>query len=528
MASPAILLVADRVVTLGRGRLEAGSVLVRGSRIVWVGDDPGQAPPHDAAMDLSGSTLGPAFVDAHVHLTPTGMALVGLDLSDVSSGQELLDRIRSHAHGDPGRVVWGLGYDDHGFPDPLPTADDLADAAPGRVVYLSRTDGHSCLVDRATLSAAPLARADGVERDADGGPTGVLKREAHHVVRMWAIGALSDDELAAARTAAARRAASLGIASVHEMGGPDIMGSGDFDAWISGSWPVEVVGYWGAMDLDFVLERGLRQVGGDLSLDGSLGSRTAALTEPYADHGESGHLYVDDGELTAFFREATIRGLQVGAHAIGDAAVSQAVRCWREVARGLPEYLNGEIRRLRHRIEHAELIPPELLTEIADLGLVASVQPAFEERWGKPGGMYTTRLGEGRAGHMNPFRTLADLGVPLAFGSDSNVTPMDPWGGIWAAQRRWRSEHALSRLEAVSASVVGGRHAARQDRFVGTVRAGMRADLAAYEGDPYAADDPRGATCVLTLLKGRVTHGDAPLPTWEDGERRREKQRHVT
>ncbi|MDQ4130169.1 MAG: amidohydrolase family protein [Actinomycetota bacterium] len=516
-ASPrGTLIVADRVVTLGYARSEARAVLVRGSRVVWVGDELDAAPAHAARLELTGCTLGPAFVDAHVHLTPTGITLSGMDLTHVRSGAELLDTVRARASLHRERLLWGHGYDDHDFPDRLPTADELADAAPLRTVYLARRDGHSCLVDRHTLQAAPLARADGVERDSEGRPTGVLKREAHHIARRWTIGAMSESALAEARTVATRHAATLGIGSVHEMGGPDIMGEDDFDAWLQGHWPVEVVCYWGAMDLGFVAHRGLRQAGGDLFLDGSLGSHTAALCQPYADEDEVGHLELEDEELVAFFREATLSAIQVGVHAIGDAAIRQAVRCWRTVADGLPDYLQGELRRLRHRVEHLEVVPPDLLDEIAELGLVASVQPAFETLWGGDRGMYETRLGPQRAAWMNPYRALSDRGVSLAFGSDSNVTPMDPWGAVHAAQHRRRTQHGLSRAEAIAAGSAGGRHAARQERYTGTVLAGMRADLAAWEGDPFRAEDPRGSHCVLTIVRGHVSHGEAPLPPWDE------------
>ncbi len=510
------LILADRVVTLGYARTEARAVLVRGSRVVWVGDDLDAAPTHAARHELPGCTLGPAFVDAHVHLTPTGITLSGMDLTQVRSGAELLETVRAHASLEPGRLLWGHGYDDHDFPDRLPTADELAEAAPLRTIYLARRDGHSCLVDRNTLMAAPLARAQGVERDHEGRPTGILKREAHHIARRWTIGAMSESTLAEAREVAARHAATLGIGSVHEMGGPDIMGANDFDAWLHGNWPVEVVCYWGALDLGFVSHRGLRQAGGDLFLDGSLGSHTAALCQPYADENELGHLELDDEDLVDFFREATLSAVQVGVHAIGDAAIRQAVRCWRTVADGLPDYLQGELRRLRHRIEHLEVVPPDLLDEIAELGLVASVQPAFESVWGGHGGMYETRLGAQRAAWMNPYRALSDRGVMLAFGSDSNVTPMGPWGTVYAAEHRRRVEHGLSRAEAIAAACLGGRHAARQERYTGTVRAGMRADLAAWEGDPFRAEDPREARCVLTIVRGQVSHGQAPLPAWDE------------
>ena len=327
---------------------------------------------------------------------------------------------------------------------------------------------------------------------------------------------MSDAELAAARRAVAAHAAGRGIGSVHEMGGPDGMGKADFDAWLNETWPIEVVPYWAGLQLGFVAERGLDRIGGDLLLDGSLGSHTAALTEPYADRPTtSGHLEHDDAALTELFLDATHAGVQTAVHAIGDAAIRQAVRCWRAVEEQLPDYLAGDVRRLRHRIEHAEVVPPDLLDPMASLGLVVSAQPAFEARWGGPDGMYRTRLGERRAAWTNPFRAMADRGIGLAFGSDSNVTPMDPWGAIHAAEHRGHPEHAVSRLEAVSASTLGGRFAARQDRFVGVLRAGRRADLTVWEDDPYEADDPRGARCVLTVVGGRVAHGQAPLPRWE-------------
>jgi predicted amidohydrolase YtcJ len=508
-----VLLAADRVVTMGHGRTDARAVVVRGSRVVWVGDDPEQAPPHRDRIDLAGCVIGPAFVDAHAHLTPTGLSQTGLDVSGVASGEELLRAVATYAEQHTGRVVWGHGFDPHRFPDELPTPDDLAEVAHGCAVYLSRVDGHASLVDRRTLSSAPLSRAQGIERDADGRIVGLVRREANHIIRRWSVGAMEDAELTRARLAAVERAASLGIGSVHEMGAPDLMGIDDFDVWATGPWPIEVVPYWGGLDLEVAVARELRHAGGDVFLDGSLGAFTAALCEPYRDRPDtSGHLELDDETLTDWYVDATRAGLQVGVHAIGDAAIRQAVRCLRDTVARLGDGGAEAVRRLRHRIEHAEVVPPELLDDLADLGLVISAQPVFEDLWGGPDGMYVSRLGEERAAWTNPYRAFADRGVGLAFGSDSNVTPMDPWATVHAAEARARPEHAVSRLEAVSMSTLGGRHAARQERYVGVVRAGMRADLAVFEGDPYAADDPRGARCVLTLVHGRVAHGAAPLP----------------
>jgi len=510
-------------VTLGHGRYKARAILTRGSRVVWVGDDPEVAPPHARRLEFDGCSIGPAFVDAHVHMTSIGVGLTGLDLTFATSGAEVLDAVESYAQVHTGRVLWGAGYDPHDFPDSLPTPAELTRAAAGRPVYLQRQDGHSALVDRMTLSAAPLARSGGVERDAAGEPTGVLRREANQIVRRWTVGAMGHDELDQARAAAAAHAAAQGIASVHEMGGQDITGVEDFDAWALGSWPVEVVGYWGGFDLGFVVERDLRQIGGGIYLDGSLGSHTAALEQPYADSHLSGELEYDDETLTELFVEATAAGIQVAVHALGDAAIRQAIRCWRDAANRLPDYLGDAVRRLHHRLEYGIVMPPDLLDDIADVGLQVCAVPSHETIWGGAGGMYEQRLGAERLSWTSPLRELADRGVPLCFGSSGVSNPMDPWTAIHAAEQRHHPRHAITRLEAVSAHTLGGRNAARQDRFVGVLRAGMRADLAVFEGDPYGADDPRGTRAVLTMVKGRRTHGHADMPSWdEDRPPRRE------
>jgi hypothetical protein len=219
-----------------------------------------------------------------------------------------------------------------------------------------------------------------------------------------------------------------------------------------------VIPYWGGLDLVIPVERDLRHAGGDLFLDGSLGSHTAALCEPYTDQpATSGTLELDDDTLAEWFLEVVRAGMQSGVHAIGDAALRQVVRCWRRVAVALGEAgSNDTIRRGRHRIEHAEVLPPDLIDEVAEFGLVISAQPAFEQRWGLEGGMYASRLGPERVAWTNAYRALADHGIGVAFGSDSNVTPMDPWNTVHAAEQRHRPEHAVSRLEAVSMSTLGG------------------------------------------------------------------------
>ncbi len=509
-----VLLVADDVVTLSTEPTRPRAVLVRGSRIVWLGADPGLAPPHRARLDLPGCVIGPGFVDAHVHLTTTGLALDGLDLAGLTRTDEVLEQVAAHAAAHPGRVIWGQGLDPQRLQDPLPTPDQLARVAAGRAVYLTQVDGHAGLVDRGTLHSAPLARAEGVDRDHTGSPTGRLRREANHIARRWAVGAMSGAQLQTARRRAVARAAGLGIASLHEMGGPDQMGGDDLDVWIEDDWPVEIVPYWAGWDLEEAVARNLRHAGGDVLLDGSLGAHTAALSEPYHDRPQaSGHLELDDDSLTEWLLAGTRAGLQLGVHAIGDAALRQLITSLRAVESRLAgERRPDAVRRLRHRVEHGVVVPPELSAPLAELGVVVSGQPAFEIRFGGETGLYASRLGPRRQGWTNPFRQLLDAGVPLAFGSDSAENPLDPWAAVHAASAPQRGVRAITREEALRLATLGGRYAARQERYVGVLRPGMRADLAAFADDPYRSPDPRGTHAVLTLVHGRVAHGDAPLP----------------
>jgi predicted amidohydrolase YtcJ len=506
MNLPPLLLVAERVRTLAPGRPEARAVLVVDDRIHWVGNNPDEvARKNVQRVDLQGALLQPAFVDAHAHLTATGLALGGVDLTACQSVADCVSAVQAVAEITPGHVIWGSGWDDLTYPEGRPpTGDELAKASGGRPVLLTRVDGHSAVADRFSLEAAPLERIEGVERDVEGNPTGLLRKDAVHVARRWFYAELSDAQLDEARTVAAQHAVSMGIASVHEMNGPDQMGARDFDAWLEGDWPIEVVGYWGAADLDFVSVRGLRQAGGALLLDGTLGSHTAALEGDYADLPYAGQLYESDDDLAHFLTEATRRRFQIGMHCIGDRAVRQAVEVLETVAQrvGL-----RAVRAARHRLEHCSLVPPQLIPRLAKLGVVATVQPALDAIWGQRGGLYQQRLGRARAERMNPLGPLVDAGVTLAFGSETPSHAFDPWATVAAAVSHHRPAFRVGMLTALQAATIGGRKAARQHR-VGPIAPGQRADMAAFS---MQGDQPD--RCVLTMVQGRPVYGPtANLP----------------
>jgi predicted amidohydrolase YtcJ len=467
----------------------------------------------DRVVDLGDATLMPGFVDAHVHLSATGLADHGADLRQARSVAELLDGVRAAAAAADG-LLWGDGYDETRFGTPeLPSPAELAEAAGGRPVYLSRVDGHQGLATLDVLGDSGALEAAGCDRDPAGAPTGVTRGEANHLARRFALDSLPADRLLAAQDAALAQAARRGVACVHEMGGPDIAGRRDFELLLDRveDLPIEVVGYWGDLDLDYATDRKLAQVGGDLFLDGSLGSHTAALSTPYADRpGTCGVLYHDDAELTELYVRASQAGIQVGVHAIGDVAIGQALRCARRAMKAVgPTAFRG----CRHRVEHVELLGADGADRMAELGLAASVQPAFDAAWGGPDGMYARRLGPRRAKSMNPFADLWRRGVPTGGSSDAHVTPLDPWHGVAAAVRHHRPSQRLGLPVALEVFTLGGRILARQERVSGTIEPGQRADLTAFAGDVLAADpaDLEGGQAIFTMVAGRLAHGPDEL-----------------
>ncbi|MDQ3538364.1 MAG: amidohydrolase family protein [Actinomycetota bacterium] len=505
------LLVAAGIHTLsGDPNAEpARALLLDGNRIAWVGAVEA-APAAGRTVDLADGWVTPAFVDAHVHATATGLALEGVALATASSAAEVLDRLRDHAAGSDSAVILGYGWDDFGWVEGgPPTAEQISRAAPGRTVLLTRVDAHSCLVDAATLTLLPLQTLEGVVRDEQGTPTGWLQEAASEAALAEVRQRVPSPQLRVARTAACRAAASLGIASLHEMGHPGLWGLDDARAWAVGDWPIEVHTWWAQLDLAAATDNGLRP-GGDLFLDGSIGSATAATSAAYGPDGGNGTLFHGDEAVAAWFDDCTSAGRGGGVHAIGDRAIEQAISA---VEAAAVAHGADAVRRCRHRIEHVELPTRRHVNRMARLGIVASVQPAFDATWGGDDGLYAARFGTEVARSSNPLAWFAREGVVMAFGSDSTVTPLDPWGGVAAATHH-RGGLGLPRSTALSAHTLGGRYVAGQGD-VGALVAGQRADFAVWDADPLATEDLTVVRCLATVVAGTVAHGDLTL----DGSR---------
>ncbi|MFJ7987978.1 amidohydrolase [Streptomyces sp. NPDC096351] len=489
----------DRTVLLRGGEVHspadpfATAMVVERGHVAWVGSEGAAdafATGVDEVVDLEGALVTPAFVDAHVHTTATGFALTGLDLSAAGSLAEAAELIRAHAAARPeDRILIGHGWDAARWPERRPlTRAELDELTGGRPLYLTRIDVHSAVVTTALLDLVPGVR--GLDGFHDGRQP--LTGDAHHAVRAAAFGAVSDRQRTEAQRAARNRAAALGIGTLHECGGPRISSEDDFTGLLDlarDEAGPRVVGYWADLDVERARALGALGAAGDLFADGSLGSHTACLHEPYADHADAAHTgaaHLDAATIALHVVACTEAGLQAGFHAIGDAAVTAVV----EGVRAAAEKLGlGRVRAARHRVEHVEMLTPETIAAFAELGLTASVQPAFDAFWGGEEGMYADRLGAERARTLNPYAALLRAGVPLAFGSDSPVTPLDPWGTVRAAAFHRTPEHRISARAAFTAHTRGGWRAVGRDD-AGTLVPGAPADYAVWRTEELVVQAP--------------------------------------
>ncbi len=501
---------------LSPGAHGATALVLHRGRVAFVGaDHPARAAGSGGLeIDLGGRLVTPAFVDAHVHCVQVGQVAAGLDLHDAASRTDVLDRLRAHVEVRPGiRVVVGQGWDERDWPEPLPPSRaELDRAAPGVAVYLARVDVHSALV-----SSALLERLPALEGLPGWTSSGWLTQDAHHACRGAMDRLFTDAERRAAIRSALTGAAAQGVATVHELGGEHLGPLSDLvrvaeEAAASG---VRAVTYWGALAAEESLAAA-RSVGalglaGDLCVDGAVGSHTAALRAPYADAGTRGVRYLDDDQITAHLVACTQAGMQAGFHCIGDDAVAAAVTGLRRAAATVGA---DAVRAARHRLEHVEMVAAEDLATLADLQVVASVQPAFDATWGRPGELYEQRLGR-RAAAMNPFGDLHRAGVTLALGTDAPVTPLAGWATVRAAVQHVRPDQRLPVALAFEAATRGGHRAARDDT-AGVLTVGQPADVAIWDVAPelldpgselprLAPDDPLPG-CVATLAGGRVVH----------------------
>jgi predicted amidohydrolase YtcJ len=454
----------------------ASALVVADNQIAWIGSEQGAAGHADGVdevVDLHGALVTPTFVDAHVHTSATGLGLRSVDLTGALSLNQALERIQEAARKRAGRPVYAPNWDEQGWPEHRPPSSrELDRATYGGVVYSPRVDGHSAVISSA------LAAASGARNHPGWHDSGLVTRESHHAARDAFYAGISAAQRRADIDAALLAAAAAGIGLVHENGGPTLSSQADFADVLAagrrGHGP-EVIGYWAELVGDqesaraLAARTGAAGLAGDLNIDGSIGSRTAALREPYADgppapggqdHQDkdlSGHSYLSVEEVRDHVAACSLAGIQAGFHVIGDAGADAVIAGFQAAAGQVGV---AKVVAARHRLEHLEMVDLDAILALAELGVTASVQPAFHRLWGGPHGMYAARLGRERARGMNPFATMHAAGLWLALGSDTPVTPFAPWAAIRDCVNHHEPSQRISLESAFRAHTRGGWRAA--------------------------------------------------------------------
>ena len=521
-----IVITNANIRTMDAKRSVARSVAVLNGKIVAVGSEADTKPligSKTRVIDARGRTIIPGFDDAHVHFLETGQQLSSVDLRDAQTPEEFVKRIRDFAAKLPkGRWILGGKWDHENWkPNNLPTAAMIDAATPNNPVFIDRLDGHMALANTLAMKLAGVNKdtkeVDGglIVRDGAGNPAGVFKDAAMSYIYKVIPDTSFEEKLEAAQ-AATDHAASLGVTSVTDVSaGTDIGVYQELQK--RGTLKTRVYGCSTLGDYKRWERTGVRAAFGDAMLrvgclkgyaDGSLGSTTAWLFEPYLDDPKSTGLPSDEITKTPeLVLGADKAGLQVNIHAIGDKANATILDIYERTAAA-----NGT-RDRRFRIEHSQHLRQEDIPRFGKLKVVASMQPFHiidDGRWA------WKRIDEKRLKGTYAFRTLLDTGAVLAFGSDSPVAPLNPLFGVYAAVTRrtlddknpngWIPEQKISVDETVRAFTWGSAYGEFQENVKGTLEIGKVADFIILSDDIFTMDATKigGVTVVMTVVDGRV------------------------
>jgi predicted amidohydrolase YtcJ len=505
----------------------AQAMAVRGGRIIAVGtnrDIEKLKGAHTRAVDLGGKFVMPGFNDAHLHLASGGFEKMNVELAGTRSLQEMQARIAERAKTTaPGEWIRGRGWDESKWTvQTLPTRQDLDSATGDHPAIFNRADGHMAVVNTAALKLAGVTKSTPnppggkIDRDAAGEATGILREGA-----MGLVGRKIPPPTPAER----RRAAELAMQDAAEHGVTSVQDNSDWDdfltyldlenagkltlritEWLPFSAPLKTLEQHRAFHSgqDPMLHTGMLKG----FMDGSLGSHTAALLQPYADDpGNSGLPQYEQAKLDAMARERAAAGFQMGFHAIGDRGTEMALQAFAGAERFVRER-NPDDPRLKQpggfrlRVEHAQVIDPGQFARFRQLQVIASMQPNHlltDMNWA------LQRLGPERAKTSYAWKEFLDSGVWLAFGTDYPVEPITPFRGLYAAITRkneagakeFHPEQKISMDQAIAAYTTGAAYAEFMETEKGRLAPGYLADFVVLDRDLTKAAPPE-------VLKTRV------------------------
>jgi len=488
-----------RIYTVDPSRPTASAIAVKGDKILAVGDDLAQyIGPATRRIDVHGGTIIPGLIDSHGHMLGLGETLETLDLRGTHSEQQIVEIVRKAAREHkPGEWIRGHAWDQNNWLDKqFPSAASISAAAPDNPVFLTRVDGHAVWVNRKALELAGLSASTPdppggkILRDASGAPAGVLIDRAQSLVGQK-IPSETPDQIRERLAHAAQECARMGLTSVHDAGvGAETIGQ--YRVLIKDHrLPVRVYAMVGGVSPLWraYLKRG-PEIGDRLTVrsiklvaDGALGSRGAALKQPYSDDpGNTGLLILGEKEIERVARDAVDHGFQVNTHAIGDRANRTVLDAYASVLGGTKDR--------RFRIEHAQVVSLEDIPLFQKYSVIASMQATHatsDMPWAE------ARLGPERVKGAYAWRRFLSIGVHVSNGSDFPVESPNPLWGFYAAVTRqdrngnplggWFADQRMTREEALRSWTIEGAYAAFEENTKGSLTPGKIADFVVLSDD---------------------------------------------
>jgi len=530
-----VIFVNGDVYTSAANTPRVQAIAVRDGRILAVGSNDAVRKLKSGrteVIDLAGRFVMPGFNDAHLHLAGGGFEKLNVNLVGTKSLEEMKQRIAERARTTAdGEWVQGRGWDHTKWTEQkLPTRQDLDAVSGTRPAFFVRVDGHIGVANSAALKAAGVTRetkdpeGGQIDRDAEGEPTGILRESAMELVR---------SKIPLPTPSQRRRAIELALQDAAQNGVTSVQDNSEWEdylvyeelaregkltlritEWLPFEAPLKTLEQHRARrpQTDSLLHTGLLKA----FMDGSLGSRTAALLQPYSDDPKNlGLPQIEQAELNQMARERVASRFQFGFHAIGDKAAQMALDAFSEAQRYAREKNIQPLATdgFRHRVEHAQVIAPEQFARFRELGVIASVQPNHlltDMNWAGE------RVGAARAKHSYPWKEFLNNGVRLAFGTDYPVEPITPFRGVYAAVTRksedgakeYFPEQKLTIHEAIAAYTTGAAYTEFAESEKGSLAPGMLADFVVLDRDITKVEPGEilGTRVLRTVVGGKTVY----------------------
>jgi len=524
------------IYTVNEKQPHAEAVAVRDSRIVYVGSNQGVAAyrgPKTITIDLHGATVVPGLTDSHYHLMGVGEREVTLNLEGTTSLEDFLSKVKARVDKtESGKWVTGRGWiETFWSPQAFPTKYDLDKVSPNNPIFLERADGHGAVANSLALKIAGITKdtpnpfgGEILKDKQSGEPVGMLLDGAHELVTK---------HIPPGTAAEAEQALLLGVKRSIELGWCEIQNAGSvYDdialfkkVYGEGKIKLRIYNavYGPGPNADRFLSEGqtigafddrftMRTI--KVVSDGALGSRGAALIEPYSDADTSGFLTVKEADLQPMLERALRLGFQVETHAIGDRANHMVLDAYERAFAAVPP-AERKVREPRWRIEHAQILAPADIARFGKLGVIASMQPshAIGDLFFAP-----SRLGMKRLAGAYAWQSLLKSGATVIGGSDAPVERGEPMIEFYAAVARkstkgftgegWHPEEAVTREQALKMFTISPAYAAFQEKEKGTIEPGKLADLTILSNDIMKIPEAEilKTRCVMTVIGGEVVY----------------------